>query len=194
MDPQLTKVDLPSDFLSTPFGAALRPTIDAMYRRPVESQAHRPPTDSQLGTSLLQSVSNRARVSAATSTSHSSETSSITAPMHVITNSASFDSFLRSHRVAVAFFTSRTCPPCRMIEPVFERLSEQKSPQGVACAKIDIHVGLGQSLAGQWNIRATPTFYFFLDGEKVSFFSRTNVILVVMSCRKLSSRGRMQLS
>lgn len=165
-----------------------------MYRRPVESQAHRPPTDSQLGTSLLQSVSNRARVSAATSTSHSSETSSITAPMHVITNSASFDSFLRSHRVAVAFFTSRTCPPCRMIEPVFERLSEQKSPQGVACAKIDIHVGLGRSLAGQWNIRATPTFYFFLDGEKVSFFSRTNVILVVMSCRKLSSRGRMQLS
>src|ERR1700677_2784941 len=26
--------DLPSDFLSTPFGAALRPTIDAMFRRP----------------------------------------------------------------------------------------------------------------------------------------------------------------
>ncbi|KAJ8474075.1 hypothetical protein ONZ51_g7460 [Trametes cubensis] len=38
--------DLPSDFLSTPFGAALRPTIDAMFRRPVPGLCTRcNPTD-----------------------------------------------------------------------------------------------------------------------------------------------------
>ncbi|KAJ3574479.1 hypothetical protein NP233_g1745 [Leucocoprinus birnbaumii] len=168
--------DLPSDFLSTPFGAALRPTIDAMFRRPVAGQAPAVPTqqvsDSQLGASLLQSVSEQAQVqpSASTSTSHPLGTSSITAPVHVVTNPASFNSFLKTHRAAAAFFTSQTCPPCRVIEPVFEQLAEQKGPhdgrQGVACAKIDIDVGLGQNLAAQWNIRSTPTFYFFLDGEK----------------------------
>lgn len=58
-----------------------------------------------------------------------------------------------------------------MIEPVYERLAEEKSLRdgrnGVAFAKIDIDVGLGRSIAAEWNIRATPTFYFFLDGKKV---------------------------
>ncbi|KXN84609.1 Desumoylating isopeptidase 1 [Leucoagaricus sp. SymC.cos] len=166
--------DLPSDFLSTPFGAALRPTIDAMFRRPVAGQAPAAlqQADSQLGASLLQSIADQAQgaSSPSLSVSHPQGTSSITAPMHVITNPASFNSFLKSHRAAAAFFTSQTCPPCRMIEPIFERLAEEKGPhdgrQGAAFAKIDIDVGLGRSLAAQWNIRATPTFYFFLNGEK----------------------------
>ncbi|KAF5360784.1 hypothetical protein D9756_004593 [Leucocoprinus leucothites] len=171
--------DLPTDFLSTPFGAALRPTIDAMFRRPVAGQPPGPAitqtgqvSDPQLAASLLQSVSDQAQAQppASRSASHPPGTSSLTAPMHVITNPASFNSFLTSHRAAAAFFTSQTCPPCRMIEPIFEQIAEQKGPhngrQGVACAKIDIDVGLGQTLANQWNIRATPTFYFFLDGEK----------------------------
>ncbi|KAF4566408.1 hypothetical protein EYR36_011834 [Pleurotus pulmonarius] len=33
--------DLPADFLSTPFGAALRPTIDAMFRAPSASSTER---------------------------------------------------------------------------------------------------------------------------------------------------------
>lgn len=177
----MTPTDLPSDFLSTPFGAALRPTIDSMFRGPVAGQrptATAPQTgalDSQLASSLLQSAADQAQAqpSPTLSISHPPGTSSITAPMHVITNPASFNSFLKSHRAAAAFFTSQTCPPCRMIEPIFERLAEEKGPhdgrQGVAFAKIDIDVGLGRSLASQWNIRATPTFYFFLDGQKVSF-------------------------
>jgi hypothetical protein len=58
-----------------------------------------------------------------------------------------------------------------MIEPVVERLAEEKGVsqdrQGVAFAKIEIKVGMGSALAGQYGIRATPTFLFFLDGEKV---------------------------
>ena len=36
-------IDLPADFLSTPFGAALRPTIDRMFRGPIPSAAPTPP-------------------------------------------------------------------------------------------------------------------------------------------------------
>lgn len=58
-----------------------------------------------------------------------------------------------------------------MIEPVFERLAEEKGVKadgrGVGFAKVDIGVGTGHVLAGEWAIRATPTFYFFLDGNKV---------------------------
>lgn len=174
----LVFIDLPHDFLSTPFGTALRPTIDAMYRRP-SPQAPTPsiPTpisaanaspDPQLAASILQAVAARARSSMPTP---SAATQTLTAPIHVITNPPSFQSFLRTHRAAVAFFTDVNCGPCRMIEPVFERLSEEKGVKpdgkGVGFAKIDIGVGLGQSLASQWGIRATPTFIFFLDGKKV---------------------------
>lgn len=148
-----------------------------MFRRPIPGQPPAAPPispsqvqDPHLAASLLQSVADQAQAPS-TPTSHPNGTSSITAPMHVITNPASFNSFLKSHRAAAAFFTSQTCPPCRMIEPIYERLAEEKGPhdgrQGVAFAKIDLDVGLGRDVAAQWNIRATPTFYFFLDGQKV---------------------------
>lgn len=58
-----------------------------------------------------------------------------------------------------------------MIEPVFERISEEKGlkadGRGAGFAKIDIGVGLGNSLASQWSVHGTPTFMFFLDGKKV---------------------------
>ncbi|KAF9046669.1 PPPDE putative peptidase domain-containing protein [Panaeolus papilionaceus] len=150
--------DLPTDFLSTPFGAALRPTIDAMYRRPAAGAPAAPPP--------------------ATSMSQDQVANSLTSPLHVITNPASFHGFLKSHRAAVAFFTSETCPPCKMIEPVFERLSEEKGMRegidGAGFAKIDIDVGMGRNLASEWGIRATPTFMFFLDGKKLDELKGAN--------------------
>ena len=61
-----------------------------------------------------------------------------------------------------------------MIEPVFERLSEEKGfhhdRDGAGFAKVDIGVGMGRNLASEWGIRATPTFMFFLNGKKVRLF------------------------
>ncbi|KAF8158518.1 thioredoxin family protein [Crassisporium funariophilum] len=163
--------DLPTDFLATPFGAALRPTIDAMYQRPAAGVPRQPTAavnaspNPQLASSILQAVAAQAQ------TNGSAATNSLTSPMHVITNPATFNNFLKTHRAVVAFFTSNTCPPCRMIEPVFERLSEEKGTHqdrdGAGFAKIDIDVGMGRNLASEWSIRATPTFIFFLDGKKL---------------------------
>ena len=72
----------------------------------------------------------------------------------------------------VAFFTSATCGPCRMIEPAFERLAHEKTQAAkvggsIAFAKIDMGVGMGGMVASEYGVRVTPTFIFFLDGKKV---------------------------
>jgi thiol-disulfide isomerase/thioredoxin len=159
--------DLPSDFLSTPFGAALRPTIDAMFRGPSPGVATPTPPatsqDPQLAASILQSVASQAQSQPGPSTR---ATNSLTGPLHIITNPASFNHFLKAHRAAVALFTApQTCPPCRVIEPVFDRLAEEKGIRegrnGAAFAKIDINVGMGQSLASRMGDSSNTHIFIF---------------------------------
>jgi hypothetical protein len=56
-----------------------------------------------------------------------------------------------------------------MIAPVFEELAGAKTRSGnrIAFTKVDLDVGMGSSVAGEWSVRVTPTFLFFLDGKKV---------------------------
>jgi len=167
--------DLPSDFLSTDFGRALRPTIDRMYSRPTAGPAPPNTNTSQEATSLLRSVAQSAAASPSPSRSEypSPGLSSVVSPIHVSTNLASFQSILESHRAVVAFFTSATCGPCRFIEPTFEEVAEQKTrgmgPGLVAFVKVDIQTGAGHQLASRYSVRATPTFIMFMNQQKVCF-------------------------
>ncbi|KAI0074056.1 DUF862-domain-containing protein [Panus rudis PR-1116 ss-1] len=194
--------DLPSDFLSTPFGAALRPTIDNMYRRPVpgaptpgtiqptaqaaQAAAAASPNPA-LAASLLQAVAAQAAAGPSsvpqgngslygTPTLNGMQpTNTVAAPVHICTNPSSFHNILKTHRAVVAFFTSATCGPCRMIEPVFERLAHEKTEGGeagggVAFVKIDLGAGMGGMVGSEYGVRVTPTFIFFLDGKKTSEF------------------------
>jgi thiol-disulfide isomerase/thioredoxin len=171
--------DLPTDFLSTPFGAALRPTIDAMYSRPTPGApaVAPPPPNQPVAASLLQAVAAQAQASSSTPSLPAAPlaaTESLAGPIHPSTNSASFRNLLRTHRAVVAFFTDyQGCPPCRMIAPVFEQLAADKGVRaaaggrGAAFTKIDLRVGAGGTLATEWGVRVTPTFMFFFDGTKV---------------------------
>ncbi|KAF7314207.1 hypothetical protein MKEN_00892900 [Mycena kentingensis (nom. inval.)] len=168
--------DLPTDFLSTPFGQALRPTIDAMYRRPgATAPPMAPPTPNQpIASSLLQAIASQTQQPAPPQPTPRplAATESLTGPMHTTTNSASFRNLLKTHRAVVALFTDPVgCPPCRMIAPVFEQLASEKgvrSSTGRGAAFTTIDTRVGQSLSAEWGIRATPTFMFFLDGKKIS--------------------------
>ncbi|KAJ7935498.1 PPPDE putative peptidase domain-containing protein [Mycena leptocephala] len=172
--------DLPTDFLSTPFGAALRPTIDAMYSRPTPGApaVAPPPPNQPVAASLLQAVAAQAQASSSTPSMPAAPlaaTESLAGPIHPSTNSASFRNLLRTHRAVVAFFTDyQGCPPCRMIAPVFEQLAADKGVRaaaggrGAAFTKIDLRVGAGGTLATEWGVRVTPTFMFFLDGTKIA--------------------------
>ncbi|KAK7002115.1 PPPDE putative peptidase domain-containing protein [Favolaschia claudopus] len=172
--------DLPTDFLSTPFGAALRPTIDNMYRRPspgVPAVAP-PPPNQPVAASLLQAVAAQAQAPPSNlppAAAPLAATESLAGSLHPVTNSASFRTLLRTHRAVVALFTDfQGCPPCRMIAPVYEQLAAEKGVRaatggrGAAFTKIDIRVGAGGTLATEWGIRATPTFMFFLDEKKIA--------------------------
>ena len=141
-----------------------------------------PPSSSS--SSLLQSIFNRSTGPALAPDSGYSTPSTSTAgalgngPIHPSTNPASFRSLLGSHRAVVAMFTSATCPPCRMIEPVFEELARSKGQQQVAFVKVDLGVGMGSMVAREYGVAATPTFGFFLDGKKVRVGIRSRLFYV----------------
>lgn len=64
--------------------------------------------------------------------------------------------------VIVDYF-SHTCPPCKMMMPVYERLSQEYA--GVKFAKIDVFEN--SDTTSQMGITSMPTFQFFLKGQMV---------------------------
>jgi thiol-disulfide isomerase/thioredoxin len=55
-----------------------------------------------------------------------------------------------------------------MVQPVFEELAQEKKGDDIVFAKIDMGVAPGGAIAGEWSVRITPTFLFFLDGKLVN--------------------------
>lgn len=153
-----------------------------MFRSPAPGVASAPSTSQPLAPSLLQSVAQRAAggaqapgvppaylpTPAATPSPPLAASSSVAGPLQICSNTQHFNNLLSTHKAVTAFFTSRTCPPCRIVEPVFERLASEKASAGVAFAKVDLGsmYGGGQ-IASVYGVRVTPTFLFFLDGKKV---------------------------
>ncbi|KAI9277969.1 PPPDE putative peptidase domain-containing protein [Umbelopsis sp. AD052] len=160
--------DLPADFLNTPFGQSMRPMIENMFgpsslngtSAPIQQQ----PVPSAASMSLLNNVS-----SAALSASPASVN-----PVQNIGNLASLENLIKSQRGVLAFFTSSTCPPCRVIEPDFMRKLENVNQDRIKVvgAKIDTHVAF--DAAQKYQVRSTPTFMAFVDGKKFAEFSGAN--------------------
>lgn len=72
---------------------------------------------------------------------------------------------------AVIFFTSATCPPCKILYPTYDELAEEAEYHAVL-VKVDISVALDVGM--KYRVRATPTFITFLRGEKVDEWSGAN--------------------
>ncbi|WVQ80342.1 hypothetical protein IAT38_002447 [Cryptococcus sp. DSM 104549] len=189
---------LPSEFLSTPFGQALKPQIDAMFRRTAPSEhavtGQQPATgatslpspppsgaatpNAGLAASLLQSVAAAAASrqggpgqtttgAAGVPTPPNPETS----PLALVSSTANFHSILTQHSAVVVNFTNTpSCPPCRVIKPVYESIAALHAPtygaKGARFVEVELGVGQGREIAGQYGVQATPTFMFFKDGKK----------------------------
>jgi thiol-disulfide isomerase/thioredoxin len=82
----------------------------------------------------------------------------------VLTSKSVFEKAVESAPCAVVFFTSATCPPCRIVYPHFERLA---SEIGERAAFIKVDVGIGREIGSIYNISATPTFITWSRGEKL---------------------------
>jgi thiol-disulfide isomerase/thioredoxin len=138
-----------------------------MFRPPGAGPAA-PIPQSTTSDALLQSVAARASGSQLTPPPRSTDDATLlTAPLQIATNPATLKSIISRHKATAVFFTSATCPPCKVIEPIFEDLAYSKASAGVAFVKVDLGVGMGSAAAGEYGVRATPTFIFFNDGKKV---------------------------
>jgi len=67
------------------------------------------------------------------------------------------------HSCAVVFFTSATCPPCKMVYPLYDELAAEVGDKGVL---IKVDTSQARDVAGRYSISATPTFITFLKGQQ----------------------------
>jgi desumoylating isopeptidase 1 len=129
---------LPEDFLNTPFGQSLRPMIYGAFT----PTPPRPFTPSQLQPPSIPAANSHQNI-------------------HFPTTPAEFNSLISSSKMAIAFFTSETCGPCKMIEPLFQSLSTTHT--NIRFIQVDTH--RAYTIAQQHQITATPTFKAFLNGN-----------------------------
>nr|AAA33260.1 thioredoxin [Dictyostelium discoideum] len=86
-----------------------------------------------------------------------------------VTSNEELDKYLQHQRVVVDF-SAEWCGPCRAIAPVFDKLSNEFTTftfVHVDIDKVNTHP-IGKE------IRSVPTFYFYVNGAKVSEFSGAN--------------------
>ena len=95
----------------------------------------------------------------ATDTATNSESSQ--RPLAVDSESE-LDDLVASDEVVLVDFYADWCGPCKMIEPVVERLAEETD---VTVAKVDVDVN--QQLASAYGVRGVPTLVLFADGSQV---------------------------
>nr|WP_277346525.1 thioredoxin [Acidianus sulfidivorans] len=78
-------------------------------------------------------------------------------------DSNTFDSFIKSHNVAVIDFWAEWCAPCIMLSPIIEELAKDYPNVGFGKVNSDEN----QDIAGRYGVMSLPTVLFFKNGEPV---------------------------
>lgn len=185
---------LPETFLRTPIGQMLRGQLDQSMRR----MTHAPdavagqstgrsrravattPTKPQTNGTSTSSMTNGTTVHKITPTAVINVQPPTQSPGHVynISSLAELDRLLDATKssCAVVFFTSATCPPCKIVYPTYDELAaEAGSESGARLIKVDISTSpAAHAVAQRYQVRATPTFITFLKGEKQDEWAGAN--------------------
>lgn len=115
--------------------------------------------------SLLQGISSAATSAAPTTAD----------PVQIANTAAAVDGFISTYKAVIVFFTSASCPPCRMIKPDFENLIREKNGDSEQIRILGVIMDTSMAPdAAKYGIRATPTFQLFLNGQKYSEFKGAN--------------------
>ncbi|MFC6719044.1 thioredoxin [Natrialbaceae archaeon GCM10025810] len=86
---------------------------------------------------------------------------SIDEPLHIESESH-LDEVTAEYEVVLVDFYADWCGPCRMLEPVLEKLADETD---AVIAKVDVDEH--QQLAGAFGVRGVPTLALFANGEQV---------------------------
>ncbi|KAJ2608099.1 hypothetical protein EV177_005153 [Coemansia sp. RSA 1804] len=81
-----------------------------------------------------------------------------------ITEASPFKELVATKQRVVVDFTATWCGPCKLISPIFKKLSEEFGDK-VTFVKVDVDEGA--EIAGEVGVRAMPTFKFFYSGSQV---------------------------
>ena len=84
-----------------------------------------------------------------------------TEPVHV-TGPDHLDELVADGGVVLVDFYADWCGPCKMLEPVVERIAAETA---ATVAKVD--VDSQQGLASRYQVQGVPTLYLFAGGEQV---------------------------
>lgn len=167
---------LPETFLRTPMGQMLRGQIDqsmrTMTQAPDAVAGANAPRRSTNGTSAA--MAQKPAVNGTKTPAFSKPTfvngqapKSQPGQVYNVTSSSVLNNLLSraSQASAVIFFTSATCPPCKLLYPTYDELAES-TPEN-KCIFIKVDVSQAYDIGSRYSIRATPTFITFLKGEKL---------------------------
>ena len=162
---------LPQTVLNTPFGQMLKPQLDNAMRG--ITQAPVPPTNvPRLGTSN-QASSNGYTSSSPSLANRSQRKEQVPGVVYKPTTTKQLDELLARAKsiCAVIFFTSATCPPCKIVYPAYDELAADAGDQAIL-VKVDLSDSY--EIGTKYQVRATPTFMTFLKGEKENEWSGAN--------------------
>lgn len=71
--------------------------------------------------------------------------------------------YLKEDKIAIVKFATTTCPPCKMLKPIFEKLADNEDLQDVVFIAADANE---HPQAREYGVSSVPTILFF-KGEEV---------------------------
>lgn len=162
---------LPQTVLNTPFGQMLKPQLDNAMRG--ITQAPVPPNSVPRAATQPQSIPNGLSSRPQTGMGISQKKEEVPGVVYKPTRLKQLDELLASAQdsCAVVFFTSATCPPCKIVYPAYDELAAEAGNKAVL---IKVDLTDAYEIGARYQVRATPTFMTFIKGEKESEWSGAN--------------------
>lgn len=201
--------NLPETFLRTPMGQMLRGQLDSSMRQMTQApdavagrNIRRPSTASTNGARLQSTVNGHGQAQVKhTPAAFSNGRPREVAPGHVHypQSIAELDRLLKQaeNSCAAIFFTSATCPPCKIVYAAYDELASEAGDKTIL---IKVDVGKTHDIAMRYQVRATPTFITFLKGKKDQEWSgahearlRGNIRLLVQMAHPQHTHARLRL-
>ncbi|KAK9422126.1 putative PUL domain-containing protein [Seiridium unicorne] len=146
--------NMPQAVLDSPFGRMMLPQLEQMVQTRKAQQGGLLGIQSDPRSKPTASAS-------APANGHSAKTGSV----KIASNSRELDGLLDTAKdsCAVIFFTSATCPPCKVLYPVYDRLAAEV---GERATLIKVDTSQAFDVGQKYGIRATPTFATFIHGKE----------------------------